>query len=107
MGAYRFALAGRGARGLLVLGHRAHDELLRLHHLLLPRRVLHADEYPRPPRQGVLARLELEVGVVVRVQQVLVLVEGRRVLGHLVAYALAGVYVERDVVWYLAAGGFD
>lgn len=110
MSAYRLGLsifASRGTRDLLVLRHRSHDELLRLHHLLLPRAVLHADEYPRPPRHGVLARLELEEGVVVRVQQVLVPVERGGVLGQLDPYALAGIYVKVDVVWYLAAGGLD
>ena len=52
-------------------------------------------------------RLELEDGVVIREQQVLVPVERGRVLREFLSYALAGIYVKRNVVWYLAAGGLD
>lgn len=37
----------------------------------------------------------------------LVPVERGRVLGEFLSYTLAGIYVKRNVVWYLAAGGLD
>lgn len=106
--AFGLLIVSGGTRRLLVLRHRSDNEPLRLHHLLLPRRgVHHAHEYPRPPRHGVLPRLELEEGVVVRVQQMLVPVERGGIVWKLGSLAFSGVDVEGDIVWYLAAGGLN
>lgn len=107
---YAFGLlaVSGGTRRLLVLRHRSDDEPFRLHHFLLPRRgIHHANKYPRPSCHGVLPRLELEEGVVVRVQQVLVPFERGGVVWKLGSLAFSGVDVEGDIVWYLAAGGLN